>query len=271
MNSLVNTNEVMTIPSYEVAEMMDKRHGEVLEYIEGKYNKDGSVRVVGIIPTLENGGLRYQNYFIPSTYKSGKREYKCYLCTKLGCELLGNKQQGAKGILFSAKYVERFNKMEQILKEQNLPSYQIEDKIKRAETWIKEETERQQLYLENQELKQEIEELEEYKMFKSMINNCADSDMLLGKFGVFLKSNTPIKTGRNMIFGFCKQNGLVINQYKENYASDYAVRNGYLKNVGEYANTKYGIQLCNKIYITKKGCLFIGEKLFRKYLEDNID
>ena len=31
-------------------------------------------------------------------------EYKCYLVTKMGCELLGNKQQGEKGILFSAKY-----------------------------------------------------------------------------------------------------------------------------------------------------------------------
>lgn len=30
----------------------------------------------------------------------------------MGCELLGNKQQGAKGIEFYAKYVERFNQME---------------------------------------------------------------------------------------------------------------------------------------------------------------
>lgn len=59
-----------------------------------------------------------QNYFIPSTYRAGTREYKCYEVTKMGCELLGNKQQGEKGILFTAKYVERFNQMEQAIKGQ---------------------------------------------------------------------------------------------------------------------------------------------------------
>lgn len=34
----------------------------------------------------------------------------------MGCELLGNKLQGERGILFSAKYVERFNEMENKLK-----------------------------------------------------------------------------------------------------------------------------------------------------------
>ena len=34
----------------------------------------------------------------------------------MGCELLGNKQQGEKGILFTAKYVEAFNKMEEHIK-----------------------------------------------------------------------------------------------------------------------------------------------------------
>ena len=54
---------------------------------------EGTDEVVGIIPTLESANLHSQNYFIPSTYKAGTREYKCYLVTKMGCELLGNKQQ----------------------------------------------------------------------------------------------------------------------------------------------------------------------------------
>lgn len=145
--------KVNVIDSREVAEMMGKKHGDVLEYIEGKYNKDGSVRIVGIIPTLENGGVRYQDYFIESAYKAGTREYKCYLVTKMGCEMLGNKQQGEKGILFTAKYVERFNQMEEELKKLYTPSYMIEDPIKRAEKWIEEEKERQQLREENNLLK----------------------------------------------------------------------------------------------------------------------
>ena len=126
MNELmkVKTNEgkeVTVIDSREVAEMIGKKHGDVLEYIEGKYNKDGSVRIIGIIPILENGGFDLSKYFIPSTYKAGTREYKCYLVTELGCALLGNKMRGEKGILFTAKYVERFNQYEKQLKELTQP------------------------------------------------------------------------------------------------------------------------------------------------------
>lgn len=103
-------NQLATIDSREVAEMLGKEHSYVLEMIQGREGK------LGIIPVLENANLAVSNYFIPSTYRSGTREYKCYLVTKMGCELLGNKQQGEKGILFTAKYVERFNQMEQAIK-----------------------------------------------------------------------------------------------------------------------------------------------------------
>ena len=103
--------EIPVIDSKEVAEMLGKEHKYVLRDIEG--TKD----VVGIIPTLESANLHSQNYFIPSTYRAGTREYKCYLVTKMGCEMLGNKQQGEKGILFTAKYVEKFNEYEKRLKE----------------------------------------------------------------------------------------------------------------------------------------------------------
>ena len=107
--------QLTTIDSREVAEMLGKGHAELLRDIDGRDN------YVGIIPTLEKANLALSNYFIPSTYKAGTREYKCYLVTKMGCELLGNKQQGEKGILFTAKYVERFNQMEQAVSEQVKP------------------------------------------------------------------------------------------------------------------------------------------------------
>ena len=100
-----------TLDSREVAEMLGKEHSELLKEIEGR--KDG--KNVGLIPTLEKGNFHLSNYFIPDTYKSGTRDYKCYQITKMGCELIGNKQQGEKGILFTAKYVERFNKMEKAI------------------------------------------------------------------------------------------------------------------------------------------------------------
>lgn len=96
------------ITSLEVAEMMEVRHSDVLEKLEG------SKRVKGIIPILTERNFPSSDYFTESTYKdaSGK-ENKCYLVTKLGCDFLANKFTGEKGILFTAKYVKRFRDMEQ--------------------------------------------------------------------------------------------------------------------------------------------------------------
>ncbi len=100
-----------TIDSREVAEMLGKDHKYVLRDIEG------TDKVVGIIPTLTSANLNPLEYFIKSTYVDTKGETrKCYQVTKMGCEMLGNKQQGEKGILFTARYVKRFNDMEEGLK-----------------------------------------------------------------------------------------------------------------------------------------------------------
>ena len=107
----IGGQSVTTIDSREVAEMLGKEHKYVLRDIEGTDD------VVGIIPTLIGANLHSSKYFIESSYKDARnRIQKCYLVTKMGCELLGNKQQGEKGILFTAKYVERFNQMEQTIK-----------------------------------------------------------------------------------------------------------------------------------------------------------
>ena len=143
--------EVNVMDSREVAEMMEKTHAEIIQYLEGLNYKDGRVKITGIIPTLEQSGdLQVADYFIESTYNDRGRIKKCYLITKMGCELLGNKLQGAKGILFSAKYVERFNQMERMLKEQSMDSYMIEDPYSRALRWAEE-------YKEKVLLQKEIE------------------------------------------------------------------------------------------------------------------
>ena len=115
MNELQVLNHEQTISSREVAEMMQKKHFEVLRMLEG-YEKP---KVIGIIPVLTNSSSTVSDYFIESSYKdkSGKTN-KCYECTKLGCELLANKLTGEKGILFTAKYVKRFNEMEHYIKAQ---------------------------------------------------------------------------------------------------------------------------------------------------------
>lgn len=89
---------IKTIPSYEVAKMMEREHAKVLKMLEGETYKDGRTKVVGIIPVLTEARTRVSEYFIESTYKdeSGKTN-KCYECTKLGCDMLANKMTGEKG------------------------------------------------------------------------------------------------------------------------------------------------------------------------------
>lgn len=105
----------LTIDTREVAEMMGINHWEVLRKL------DGTDKVKGIIPILTDNKIVVSKYFIQSSYKdlSGK-ENKCYLCTKLGCDFLANKFNGEKGILFTAKYVERFNEMERSIEKNSI-------------------------------------------------------------------------------------------------------------------------------------------------------
>lgn len=103
---------IKTIPSYEVARMMEVEHAKVLRMIEGDKTH------IGVIPTLRKAQMGVTDFFIESTYKveGNNKTYKCYECTKLGCDMLANKMTGEKGVLFTAKYVKRFSEMEEIIK-----------------------------------------------------------------------------------------------------------------------------------------------------------
>ena len=110
---------IPVIDSREVARMMGKKHDEILEYIEGKVNN--RTYIIGILPTLQGEQLIPTDYFIESSYIADNgMKFRCYLCTKMGCDLLATRQKGEKGILFCAKYVERFNAMEKELKSKSV-------------------------------------------------------------------------------------------------------------------------------------------------------
>ena len=113
MNELMINKRVETIESIEVAKMMDKEHKEIIWMIDGNKKRG----IVGIKPTIElSADLHLSDYFIENTYKdSMNRNKKCYSVTKMGCELLANKLTGEKGILFSARYVKRFNEMQNVI------------------------------------------------------------------------------------------------------------------------------------------------------------
>lgn len=155
MNEIQNINGeiTMTVSSREVAEMMERPHWKVLNMIEGKAGE------VGIAEVLRNNDFVVSKYFIESSYKvpGNTKTYKCYECTKMGCEMLANKLTGEKGILFTAKYVKRFNDMEQYIKEQQP---KVPTTYKEAlQQLLAQVEENEKLQIENQQQTQAIEEM----------------------------------------------------------------------------------------------------------------
>ncbi|NFB72484.1 phage regulatory protein [Clostridium butyricum] len=105
MNKLqiFNYQGINVTDSRQVAEKIGKEHKNLLRDIQGyaKVIEDSSK-------------LSRQNFFIESTYQNSQNKTQpCYLLTKQGCEMVANKMTGEKGILFTAEYVQAFNKMEQ--------------------------------------------------------------------------------------------------------------------------------------------------------------
>lgn len=104
MNDLkvIRLNGKLVTDSREVAEMIGKPHDQLMRSIRGYINiLDHSAK------------LQTADFFIESNYKNeNNQSYPCYLLTKQGCEMVGNKMTGKKGILFTAEYVQAFNQME---------------------------------------------------------------------------------------------------------------------------------------------------------------
>lgn len=110
---------IPVLDSREVARMMEKDHRDIIDYIEGNKNH----KIISIAEVLLRQDVPVSDYFIESSYLNNNQKGKCYLITKKGCELLGNRQTGEKGILFSLAYVERFNEMEKELKSKSVHQY----------------------------------------------------------------------------------------------------------------------------------------------------
>ena len=146
---ILNINGQLLTDSREVASMIGKRHDHLLADIR-KYQT--------VLCSQDFGS---EQFFLNSTYlDSRNNEQPCFLLTKKGCDMVANKLTGEKGIIFTATYVTKFEEMERQLINLNQPSYKIEDPIKRAEKWIVEQKEKQQLKLQNAQKEQTINELQ---------------------------------------------------------------------------------------------------------------
>lgn len=122
-----------TITTLEIAEMMNTEHWDILRKLDGR-TKDGK-HYKGYVEILTDNQMAVSDYFIPSSYidASGK-ENKCYNVTKLGCDFLANKFTGEKGVIFTARYVKRFDEMEDHIKaESGTPEISFKEQVQSLE------------------------------------------------------------------------------------------------------------------------------------------
>lgn len=104
MDELVRT----ALTSMEVAEMVDKKHADLLKDIR-RYNNQ-----------LAEGNIPSGNFFKESTYQDANNQSRpCFMVTKKGCEFIAHKLTGQKGTEFTARYINRFHEMEETEKNFN--------------------------------------------------------------------------------------------------------------------------------------------------------
>lgn len=187
MNEILNQHK-NTITTLEIAEMMETDHWKILRKLDGRAKKNGE-HEPGYIEILNDHQMVVVDYFIKSSYTDTKGEVRpCYLVTKLGCDFLANKFTGEKGVLFTAKYVKRFDEMEQELKN----PYKLPTTYKEALVQLLEKVE------ENEKL------IEENNHKQTVINGLTDE--------------IPLYEKPDIINRICKKSqGGYANRYKELY------------------------------------------------------
>lgn len=135
----MNMLQSLTLESREVANMLGKRHSDLLRDI-----------AVYIDAISTNADLRSLDFFVESQYKDAKGEMRpCYSLTRRGCEFVANKMTGTKGAVFTATYINRFHEMEQTLTQpvkpvqptdlqrQRLAIMERNSKSREASLWLK--------------------------------------------------------------------------------------------------------------------------------------
>ncbi|WP_245701143.1 Rha family transcriptional regulator [Shouchella lonarensis] len=176
------------VDSRDVAEMTGKRHDHLMRDIDG---------YKAIMEQTPNLGAA--SFFQESSYKAGAgKNYRCYLLTKKGCEMVANKLTGTKGIKFTAVYVNEFEEMKNQLKTkaahetpQTLP-----DALRMAADAIEE---KQKLQIENAEMEPKASYFDKVMQSESLLTvsqiakdygmSARQLNSILNELGVQYKQN----------------------------------------------------------------------------------
>lgn len=188
MNELTTINNgQVVVSSRQISESFEKEHRHVLETIRNL--------------TAENSTVK--SMFFESSYKNERgRDYAEYLMNRDGFSLLVMGFTGQKALEWKLKYIEAFNRMEQLLINR-APSYQITDPIERAKVWIQEQEEKKAL-------EEDIKSLAPAKIFSDAVAGSEDT-ILVRELATLLKQN-GVPTGEKRLFETLRKYGYVIKR-----------------------------------------------------------
>jgi len=193
--TIIGKGKQLTLDSREVAEMVEKRHTDLLRDIRTYENY------------LTDAKMRSLDFFTGSTYLDAKGEVRPnYQITKKGCEFIAHKLTGQKGALFTAAYINKFHKMEESLKGHGAP-LKIDSKF---------------MYLIAQQLeekeKQIAEQQREIEHKTEVIKGVTDD------VDIYTKRNVLNKVVRYKNANFAERWNELYERYREVYSVDLKAR-----------------------------------------------
>ena len=254
MNDLLIKNEVKTITSLEVAEMMEINHWEVLRKLEGNDKNKG------IIPILGDNNFVVTDYFIKTTYLTEQnKEMPCYDVTKLGCDFLANKFTGEKGIVFTAKYVKRFREMENtILSDEQLKANLLLSIYNGGQEGVLASKQLTEIEV-NKATAPLIATIEEQKPAVEFVEHVTSSSdtVDIGELAKIIK-NENIDIGRNRLFDYLRSKKILMNN---NLPYQSYLTREWFEVIETTKQTAYGSKIFSKVLVTGKGQIGIVEML----------
>lgn len=195
MQNLSN-NQIPTLDSREVAQMVGKEHKNLLRDIKG------------YIEILDGSKLSTPNFFTESSYINSQNKIQpCYRVTKMGCEMVANKMTGQRGVLFTAAYVQKFNDME------NEPPQIVKDYLA-----LSTEDRAIAYFTKSKTVKIQAKQLKEQEpkvLFADSVSE-SSSTILVGALAKILKQN-GVNIGQNRLFQWMRDKGYLIRQPGSNY------------------------------------------------------
>lgn len=179
--------------------------------------------------------------------------------------MVANKMTGAKGVLFTATYVTRFEEMERKLLNPETPSYMIPDPVERAKKWIAEEETRQNLESKTFLLEQKLSEIEPRLTYLDKIlssNGTITVTQIAKDYGLSGTALNKILHEERIQYKVNKQWVLYTKHTNKGYTQSETI--GFVRSDGT-PDTKI-----NTVW-TQKGRLFIHEILTRRGIHPFMD